>query len=484
MRWLVAVKIDQAYKKIVQIIGEHNEVLQNVSVFKELNETIIGDDIDFAIIEHSIHWRIRAEALFSEYKIPYIVFNGEFRDLETKIKEHGFSNQPLVISETQVSSELAATEDVVPEKTVGGQKPPAVPSISTPPIHHNENVNPATKPAGAGEPTIIYRDREVHKYIDRPVEVEKYIEVPTYIDRQVEVHVEIPVEVRVEVPVEVEKVISVPYLKTMPKQLIVIGSLYSGAGSSFASIALAKVLNTLRVDTCVTEHPVNEPYLYVTLDGSMRLPRDYSYIFPQVLQGIDIKKRSEEWQDEYITWLPSDPATGKLTNWTSELMAKCLYGIKNAVTILDISTAWMEPGLKEILLQADHVLLVAGPEPARLLSSQAKSIKTFIRRELEDKVQVIANQVPEGRTGKTREWLDSLPAEVISRIPGVPSSDVIHASWSGKTVFDDDPELVLKFTECYFSLLRQILPREYLVQRTASKGVMSWIKKATRGRAH
>lgn len=479
MRWLVAVKIDQAYKKIVQILGEHNEVLQNVSVFKELNETIIGDDIDFAIIEHSIHWRNRAEALFSEHRIPYIVFTGEFKDLETKIKEHGFSNKPMVIEETQTNAQVAAAEEVESEITVGGQKPPAAPIYTPDSVSSKEERSTAAAP-----PTIIYRDREVPKYIDRPVEVEKYIEVPTYIDRPVEVKVEVPVEVIVEVPVEVEKLINVPYLKTMPKQLIVIGSLYSGAGSSFASIALAKVLNSLRVDTCVIEHPINEPYFYITLDGSMRLPRDYSYIFPQVLEGVDIKKRSQEWQDEYITWMPSDPATGKLTNWTSEHMAKCLYGIKNAVTILDISTSWLEPGLKEILLQADHVLLVAGPEPARLLSSEAKSIKSFIRRELEDKVQVIANQVPEGRGGKTREWLESLPADVISRIPGLLSSDMVHASWEGKTVFDDDPELVLKFTECFFSLLRQIIPREYLVQRSSSKGVMSWIKKAARGRAH
>lgn len=476
MRIVVVVKNDSSYKKIKQNFSEH-EVLPNIPIYIELQEFVFSDEASFAIIEDSVHWRARAEALLTEYGVPYILFSGNFDELVEKVASRSFSNKPVVLPKEVLEGQAEEAAGLGNEESGEGSTET---NVRDEPI-----VTGGSSSAGSGgsvREVIKYVDREVikevPKYIDRDVvrevQVEKLVEVPVEVKVLVEKLVEVPVEVKIEVPVE--RRVHVQQLRAMPKQLIVVGSLFAGAGSSFTSIALAKVLNALRVDTCVVEYPANEPYLYVSLDGSTHLPRDYSFIFPQIQQGHDIKKRTEEWTNEFITWMPSDPATGKLTNWTSEHMSKCLYGLKNAVTILDISTAWEDPALYDVILQADHALLVAGPEPARLLSSQSRAIKQFLHKQMNGKVKIVANFVPDVANSKTREWIDSLPAQTIAKIPGLPSAEMVDASWKGKTIFDDNQQLIAKFTDCLFPLIRQVVPKDYLIERSDKKSVMQFLK--------
>lgn len=476
-RLLVVVKQDTVYKKIKQVFADY-EVLPNIPMYLELQEFVIGEEATLAIIDGTLHWKDKAENLLNKYDMPYVLFSGNFDELRAKVDGKTFSNKPQLVAQT-VSGSLP--NDPAGQGNEPGREAPAPALTLQVPSEYPlaEPVREATLSVPQ-EPVIQYVDREiikeVPKFIDREVIkeveriVEKRVEVP--VEVKVEVPVEVPVEVRVEVPVE--RRVNVHQLRAMPKQLIVVGSLYSGAGSSFVSIALAKVLNSLRVETCVLEYPANEPYLYIHLDGATRMPRDYSYLFPQVMQGQDIKRRNQEWQDEYITWMPADPALGPMANWTGELMARCLFGVKSAVTILDISSSWDDPELKDILLQADQLLLVAGPEPARLLSSQARTIKNYLKKEIQQvEIKVIANFVPDVPNRKTREWIESLPGRTITRIPGLRSAEIVDASWKGRTVFDDNPQLVDKFTDCFFPLVRQIIPKDYMLERPKGKGFIN-----------
>lgn len=452
MRLVVIVKTDSTYKKIEKMFSSY-EVLANMPIYMELLEFVIGigDESVIAIIEESIHWSPKAAALLAEYNVPFVKFNGNFDDLEAQINPRISTTKPdLSKGNSNEDAGLGIKEDEAAAAT------------------ETSNGSSGTVSSGGGvKQEIIYVDREVTRYVDREVikevPVEKVIEVPVVVEKVVEV--------------PVEKHIKVQQLRAMSKKLIVIGSLYSGAGSSFVNVALAKVLDSIRVDTTVMEYPAVEPYLHMSLDGTKHLPRDYTYIFPQIMQGQDTKKRTVEWRDGLITWMPSDPANGKLTEWTSEHMTKCLYAMNNAVTILDISTAWADPALHDVILQADHVLIVAGPEPARLLSSQAKMIKNFLKKhENYSKMKVIANFVPDSPNPKTQEWIRSLPAQTVVRVPGLPSADVIDASWRGGTVFDDDKELISKFTDVFFPLIRQIVPKDYLLENPKSKSIFRGIR--------
>lgn len=451
MRIVVVVKSDSVYNKIKLMFSDY-DVLPNIPIFQELQEFVFSDEANVAIIDGTLHWKSKAEDLLIKYEIPYIIFNGNFDELVTSVNDRRFSNKSTIVE---------VDKDELNQEELAGL---------------GQNSDMDSSQGGPVEKEIIYQIKEVQKFIDREVIREVLVETPVRVEVPVIVEkiVEVPVEVKVEVPVE--KRVTVQQLKTMPKQLIVVGSLYSGAGSSFVSIALAKVLNKLRVDTCVVEYPANEPYLYVTLDGSTHLPRDYSFIFPQILQGQDIKKRSQEWEDDFITWMPADPAMGRITNWTSEHMSKCLYGIKNAVTILDISTSWSDPALKDILLQADHLLLIAGPEPARLLSSTSKSVKQYIKQELGSRAKIVANFVPDIANSKTKEWIDSLPGQTIVRIPGLPNADMVDAAWKGNTIFDDNDQILTKFLDCFYPLIREVIPRDYNIERPVRKGLINRLK--------
>jgi hypothetical protein len=99
-----------------------------------------------------------------------------------------------------------------------------------------------------------------------------------------------PIVIEKEKIIERERVVEKPVVQIIEKvkevkiqpKLIAIGSAYSGAGSTFLTIALSRILHHIGISNAVVEHPAVDPVLYSLLFGESKCPQGYKYISEQV----------------------------------------------------------------------------------------------------------------------------------------------------------------------------------------------------------
>ena len=157
------------------------------------------------------------------------------------------------------------------------------------------------------------------------------------------------------------------YHKVYPGQVqtktIVIGSLSPRAGSSFLAANLAVSAASKQVPTAVIEFPANTPYLYDALFMGKKVGQPFVSWAHEVFQGNEIDRR-DIYTDNGVGWIVLDPTLLKINNWSQENTFNLVYQVKQfPIVILDISTNWTHPGIKQLLTQADLLILVVDPDP-------------------------------------------------------------------------------------------------------------------------
>ncbi|MGF7033429.1 hypothetical protein J2T17_004377 [Paenibacillus mucilaginosus] len=297
---------------------------------------------------------------------------------------------------------------------------------------------PAAEPAPTAEPTpskpiVIEKER----IVERERIVEKLVEKPV-------------VQI-------VEKIKEV----RIPSKTIVIGSAYPGAGSTFITLALSRILNYIGINNAVVEHPAVEPALYSMLFGDSKLPGDYRFLSDHIVhQGI--MHNRTEWTDGNSSWYPLPPkGLHNAMNWTSDMTLKMLYHIKEPIVLLDVSHKWNDPAVKEICLSADELLMVVDPMlPIRFYRSETKENTDvfFGARNIGKSGTIIANR--DIKVAKRNEWLGSLPMPPVSIVPAIDYARVVDSLWSNLHLADDDAireELIYGL----YGTLKKIVPKDY-----------------------
>src|SRR5690606_6532688 len=96
--------------------------------------------------------------------------------------------------------------------------------------------------------------------------------------------------------------------KQKQTKLIVVGSLYSGAGATFATMQLARLLNELSILHNVTELTYDIPEHYYILNGEQKCPKDYVYYN----ERTGISGKFAEWTSGRTVWKPLRPVADAL----------------------------------------------------------------------------------------------------------------------------------------------------------------------------
>jgi hypothetical protein len=258
------------------------------------------------------------------------------------------------------------------------------------------------------------------------------------------------------------------------RKLVVIGSLYQGAGSSFVAMAIARSLNHYAIPHALVESLGNEPELYTLLFGERYAPQAYQYSADKVTQ--ESTERSPVWNNDHSEWHPLPPDGIHFTG-NKEKIYKLLYSILQPIVILDVSHHWNDPAVIELCGQADDIVIVAGPSPVKLNAPTTfKHIDLLLAYHKTGKsVQCIANRA--APFSAQREWISALPFAPFCLIPEFNYSDVLHSHWSGK-LFQDQAEPMRLLTAQLKPFLQKLVPASYLTQsKSVSKFANSkWFK--------
>lgn len=241
----------------------------------------------------------------------------------------------------------------------------------------------------------------------------------------------------------------------MYKKLIVIGSLYPNAGSTFTAIAMARLLNHMGIGNALLEYPTISPDLHYMLYGAWTMPKDYVYLVDDLKGGQGrTKGYRKEWRTELSTWYPLNPEQ-RVQAWPAAMNYKLLYATQCPMTIIDVSTAWFDKGVEAICAEADEILIVADARPEQFNHEHTQQVinRACEWREGGRSVQFIANRHIASRGSK--QWLRSFPWEPICRLPNISYEHMMQAIWREKLV-QDDPRIREQMKLSMSSLMKQL----------------------------
>lgn len=238
------------------------------------------------------------------------------------------------------------------------------------------------------------------------------------------------------------------------KKLIVIGSLYPRAGSSFTAIALARILNDIGIAHALVEYPTVVPALYALLYGDRCKPKDYVFLVDDLKQKLG--KYHKEWRSGLTTWYPLNPQSGeKTSSWSVVNNYQLLYAMKSPITLVDVSTSWLDPGVQALCEEADEIVIVADARPELFNDEQTDRILNRANdlHHAGKAVHFIANRYITSRSSKM--WLHSFPWEPLCQIPNISYEHMMQAIWR-EMLIQDDPAILPQLKQSLSALVKQL----------------------------
>ncbi|MFX3635228.1 MAG: serine/threonine protein kinase [Candidatus Pristimantibacillus sp.] len=204
-------------------------------------------------------------------------------------------------------------------------------------------------------------------------------------------------------------------------------SLSPGAGSTFMTITLAKLLGRQGIACTAAEFTSVRPE-WQSLLGA-----------PIHSSTID-ESNYVSWQSEGVVWHAlQQNRTNQVPDEYEKLKLR-LHREKNSLTLIDISGEWGGEAAKRWLLQSRYVCVVVDPFPSKWQSERFHYLHK-LQRELQahnGKLIWIANK--DCAFGARKEWLSMLPDRPAAIIPQLPYTNWLNMMWKGRW-FTDEPAL-------------------------------------------
>jgi serine/threonine protein kinase len=264
------------------------------------------------------------------------------------------------------------------------------------------------------------------------------------------------------------------HLVSLPRKLIIVGSQFASAGSTFVALALARVLNHYAIPHALVEHVYNQPELFTILFGERNAPQDYCYTVEKAHH--ETVEKTPVWSKGYSELHPLPP-NGFTRAWSKELSYKLLYSIVQPIVVLDVSHNWDDPTVLELCRQASEILVVTAPSLPKINSPSAlKQVHLLTRIQEEGKsIHCVANRI--AAFSAQKEWLSTLPFHTICELPEFDYAAILQAEWGGK-LFADQEEHMQIFIEQMKTLLNNLLPEAYLIpnKHTKKHAFTRWFK--------
>lgn len=234
--------------------------------------------------------------------------------------------------------------------------------------------------------------------------------------------------------------------------VIAVASFTPGAGGTFASVTLAKLLERAGAPVVLLEHPLLEPELFVLLGGNRAFARQSEAgKGPAPVKPLD--GRFAAWRDRnlliqalYPLAVEKQPAATDgndsvlLTpDAVKQGLGQCLSGrqaAERAIVIADMSAHWMHAAAASWLAGSDLLLMAADPEPSKWTQARLAGWRDIAEQRESAGLPYVwaANKVAafKGRD----DWLRMFPHRPAALVPLLPFGEWRTLLWRGRWATD------------------------------------------------
>jgi hypothetical protein len=262
--------------------------------------------------------------------------------------------------------------------------------------------------------------------------------------------------------------------QTIPSKVVVVGSLYPGAGSTILASNMARMIAIRGIDVAYIEHPLIKPYMFDYLqihDG------DYSDVSREINEEGLIKSAKEGWVQDGVKWHVIDSRKAPLTSFTYENMLVLSHAMQSSVLIIDISNHWLDPEFQKYLYLADHIFMCVEPNPIKYERSyvpisefdypEKKIMDLLSKTDKLNRYEIILMKDGEGMDNKVVK--DMLHKEPLASVPYIPYQDVLGASNNIKLLYDFEQNGLI-FEESLKVVISRFIPPEFLELASERRG--------------
>lgn len=255
-----------------------------------------------------------------------------------------------------------------------------------------------------------------------------------------------------------------PNIRALASKVIVVGSLYNGAGSTFLGSNLARALTETDLTISYVEHPTIPPYMYeyLQLSSASTNPNDNDFIElaeQLVKQGQPIGK--QQYESKYgVQWLLNHPNFAPYPQYTFEELVTKVYTLQSNVIVVDVGTNWLDKEIQKFIRLADQILLCVEPDTIKNMAVhnqplQKKIVETLQAPELIGKFEtVLMKHVHNIDLKNVRQHLPKAP---ITEVPYIDFRDYVQALYKTRLVYDL-PEYTKDLSAAFAPIIQRSVP--------------------------
>ena len=275
--------------------------------------------------------------------------------------------------------------------------------------------------------------------------------------------------------VEIEKEHIRNIYQMIPSKVIVVGSLYPGAGATLLASNLARMMAVRDIDVAYIEHPHVKPYMFDRLQIH-QVDEEYHDVARQVKEEGVLKTRKKEFVKDGVRWYVNDSRKPKLSSFSYENMLILSHAVHANIIVLDIGNLWNEPEVKKYLYLADHILLCIEPDPVKydwaLFSDgdhrQGEHDVMELLMKDEDLSGVELVMMKDFKSSEDKLLRSILHKPPLASLPYIPYPSIQKSLLDGKLLYDYEDYGTL-FEESLKELLAAFVPKEVLNLRRGTR---------------
>ncbi|MEK6190611.1 MAG: hypothetical protein N2A99_06445 [Carnobacterium alterfunditum] len=303
-----------------------------------------------------------------------------------------------------------------------------------------------------------------------PVFVDKF----GVVEEKVEIHYEREEKERIVVQ---EKIIEKEIIRTayqaIPSKVVVVGSLYRGAGSTILATNLARMTSERGIDVAYVEHPLIRPYMfdYLQIDHETKMDENKAYVdIASEIQREGIARgKSNAFVREGIKWHVNDSRIPPVKSFSYENLLALSHAIQSSVLIIDISDRWLDPEVQKFLYLADSILMCVEPDPIKYewslytdgeyMQRERKTMEWLMENKELNNFELVLMKNIKGIDIKMLKSI--MHKKPIVSLPYIPYSEIQQALYKSKLIYDFEQNKNM-FEDSLMKVLPMFLPKDFI----------------------